>query len=1393
MSAFRSTSWRRATRLVISGALTLGVVAAPALLPPPAAYAAQQQSSQELCELVNPVLQSYVPAAGEPWSFESTSRIIVDASEANLKNERLAEVVNLMNAEYAEKELVAGFMGMVYAPADSAAAADIVVDVVPVEQITNQTKSAEAYKIDVSATGGVRIYGASENAVMFGLRTIEAIMQTNNGELPAGQIVDWPNLQERRLFVDCGRKFFSKDWFIRQIHEMAYLKLNTIDMHFSENLGFRIECETDPAIVSPEFLTKAEVLEILEEARLYGIKVIPSIDSPGHVDQILKVHPEYGQIASDGKTHYDRGLDVTNPEAIAYMNSIYKEYIDLFKQGGTTTDISIGCDEYMEFDRPPFTSIYQSVLEKWADENLGREYSWTDTLATYINNLAEFCRDEGLTPRVFNDGIYYGENTSYRQKVQIHDWIGVDFWSQMSWNWNIANLRKLVDRGMKDFYNFNANYGYFVLRNDNRGASFDFDDSLERWWNQWRPGDFQDRQNANVLPDTDPRIKGTAIAIWCDYPNVATEDEVAQGISKELRAMASRSWNVASNRNMNLDEFKALTEQLGHDGAWDRGQKLPSSGEILPAENVGKVTVSHVDGAGKKLAEDTVKYGVAGDPFSIEAPEIYGYRLVSEKPTVTGTFTKEGVEVTFVYELFTNKDSLLEALATAPIASMGIDATYEGVARALADGRAVFEDEEATQLQVDAALKAINDEVAEVVSIDRFALYVECTHPLKASDYVGGYDAYQTALDKAKALLHGSDVTEEQLGAALEEIRTAKAGLSKPSGERPSIDATVDWYTFDGGFPYDNMIDGNPETKCWFNSAQEAGDEVVFTFPQALQMRAVSILQTADLGGDAIRGADIQVSAEASGDAWTKVGSMDNSKAEWTFDFEEQPVRRVRILLTESIGNWYQIHEVTFASKPAAQDNTLADMIENGEDVNVSRASEADAKALVAALLEGQKALVAGRTDVAGLVTAIRDAARSVEASTGVASSKDDLKAFYDSVKDLSSKNYDPASWKAFAKALEQAKVVLDAKAPMQVDLNAAHLALQDSYYRLVKGEGETPEPEVDKTKLQAKYDEVKDIKADGYTADSWKAFESALRTAKTVLESDKAGQADVDLALQMLADAHAGLKKEEAPQVDRSKLEAAVEEAGKLKADDYKSASWKPFVRALAEAEKVLADEKADQATVDAAAKVLADARAGLEGVEEVSFVDVVAGTPHKGDIEWLAANGIASGWKNADGTLSFRPYATVRRADMAAFLYRLAGEPEFDAKGVSFTDVDEGTPHYKAILWLAAEGVSTGWEAADGTAEFRPYDEIARCDMAAFLYRMAGEPKFETDKGFADVEEGTPHREAVLWLADAGVSTGWTLEDGSSEFRPYDMIARADMAAFIHRMDQKDLVDLK
>ena len=198
----------------------------------------------------------------------------------------------------------------------------------------------------------------------------------------------------------------------------------------------------------------------------------------------------------------------------------------------------------------------------------------------------------------------------------------------------------------------------------------------------------------------------------------------------------------------------------------------------------------------------------------------------------------------------------------------------------------------------------------------------------------------------------------------------------------------------------------------------------------------------------------------------------------------------------------------------------------------------------------------------------------------------------------------------------------------------------------------------------------------------------------------------------------------------------------------------------------------------------------------DEVVFRDVDEGTDHAADIAWLAANGISKGWENPDGTIDFRPYEKVRRADMAAFLHRLAGEPEVNmAKAPAFKDVDESTPHCDAIMWLATSGISTGFELADGTREFRPYAEITRCDMAAFLYRMAGSPEFDeaAAEGFADVKQGTYHRREILWLASAEVSEGWTEQDGSKTFRPLEQVKRCDMAAFLHRMADKNLVGVK
>ena len=122
--------------------------------------------------------------------------------------------------------------------------------------------------------------------------------------------------------------------------------------------------------------------------------------------------------------------------------------------------------------------------------------------------------------------------------------------------------------------------------------------------------------------------------------------------------------------------------------------------------------------------------------------------------------------------------------------------------------------------------------------------------------------------------------------------------------------------------------------------------------------------------------------------------------------------------------------------------------------------------------------------------------------------------------------------------------------------------------------------------------------------------------------------------------------------------------------------------------------------------------------------FTDVNESTPHCREIWWLAESGISTGWKEKDGTYTFRPKNNVTRQDMAAFLHRLAEGPSATYVPTTqdktfFSDVSPSTPHYNDILWLAHNEVTTGWAVGD-SHEFRGMNKVVRQDMSAFLHRM-------------------------------------------------------------------------
>ena len=209
--------------------------------------------------------------------------------------------------------------------------------------------------------------------------------------------------------------------------------------------------------------------------------------------------------------------------------------------------------------------------------------------------------------------------------------------------------------------------------------------------------------------------------------------------------------------------------------------------------------------------------------------------------------------------------------------------------------------------------------------------------------------------------------------------------------------------------------------------------------------------------------------------------------------------------------------------------------------------------------------------------------------------------------KNPDSSKYTADSWKTFADAMAHAKAVIADDSATQQDVDNALKALTDAYAGLTE---KTPEPApVSKSELDKKIKAIEAEKLDGskYTADSWKAFETALAHAKAVIGSDSATQQDVDAALGALTSARDGLTekgevkpdpKPEPGTVDKAALDKAVKkvEAEKLDGSKYTADSWKAFETALAHAKAVIGNANSTQFDIDNALSMLNDARAALK-----------------------------------------------------------------------------------------------------------------------------------------------------------------------------------------------------
>jgi hexosaminidase len=203
-------------------------------------------------------------------------------------------------------------------------ASRIRLSLVPKSRIANP----EGYHLR-AAGSDILIEASDPRGLFYGAQTLRQLVA--NGSVPRVDISDAPRFRWRGLLIDEGRHFFGKPVLLKIIDEMAAYKLNSLKLHLTDYEGWRLEIPAYPKLTAVgslvegklQYLSTAEVKEIVQYAADRHITVVPEIEMPGHAGAAARSYPEF--FNKDGSA-----FDPANPRTYDFIRGILTEVARLF-------------------------------------------------------------------------------------------------------------------------------------------------------------------------------------------------------------------------------------------------------------------------------------------------------------------------------------------------------------------------------------------------------------------------------------------------------------------------------------------------------------------------------------------------------------------------------------------------------------------------------------------------------------------------------------------------------------------------------------------------------------------------------------------------------------------------------------------------------------------------------------------------------------------------------------------------------------------------------------------------------------------------------------------------------------------------------------------------------
>lgn len=420
----------------------------------------------------------------------------------------------------------------------------------PLSLVKNDQLTDEAYTLDIES-GRITLQAKDAQGISHALATLhQLILTAKDNKLPVLNIQDKPRFGYRGLMLDCSRHFWTVDELKETLSQMAFFKLNTLQMHLTDNNAWRLAMDKYPELtekgtfypdfpdMSGKYYTTDDLKELVRYARSLGIEIIPEVDLPGHSTALLAAMPQLsckgGSFEaypeelpfSQRKRGNENMICIGNPESIRFAQEVVDALIQIFP----SPYIHLGGDEVP-------TAIWekcpkcQALYKKEGMKEPGEIQDY------FTRKMSEYIRSKGKT-------MVGWDEINDRHAATPEDMLTV--WRDDGLKAQKAALERGIPVVMCPQHGCYLDWGY--AGNSTRKVY------------EWDPITDQ------VSPEQASLVKGGQGALWTE--RVATQDRVEWMLYPRLAALSEVFWCEPSSRNWDdfyrrITAFYPVMKQIG--------------------------------------------------------------------------------------------------------------------------------------------------------------------------------------------------------------------------------------------------------------------------------------------------------------------------------------------------------------------------------------------------------------------------------------------------------------------------------------------------------------------------------------------------------------------------------------------------------------------------------------------------------------------------------------------------------------------------------------------------------------------------------------------------------------------------------------------------------------